>query len=141
MQGSRMLHVGDTLSSARTLRVLTWFDGLLVGEGQRCDKEFGLCNRHPVMENFYCPDPRPQRQIQRGFVVCEFRGGLNQDIIGGCDDVDRVHPNNSHSHIGPLPPFLHPHGLIHGPQETAEVPEQPFLSIPISANLKQENTF
>lgn len=131
--------MGWTLSSSGTLRALTWFDGLLVGKGQRCHKEFGLCHWHPVMENLHCPDPRPQRQIQRGLVVCEFRSGLNQDIIGGCNDVDRIHPNNSHGHIGPLSPFLHPHRLIHGPQKTTKVPEQPLLGIPVSANLKQEN--
>ena len=122
-----------------TLGALTWLDGLPVGEGQRCDEEFGLCNWHPVVENFHCPYPRPQGQVQRGLVVGEFSSGLNQDVIGGCDDVDGIHPDDGHSHVGALPPLLHAHRLVHGPQETPKVAEEPLLGIPVSADLKQES--
>ena len=121
------------------LGVLTRFDGLPVGEGQRRHEEFGFCHWHPVVENFHCPDPRPQGQVQRWLVVGEFGSGLNQDVVSGCDDVDGIHPDDGHGHVGALPPFLHAHRLVHGPQETPKVAEEPLLGIPVSADLKQES--
>ena len=121
------------------LEVLTWFDGLPVWEGQRCNEEFGFCNWHPVVENFHRPDPRPQGQVQRGLVVGELGSGLNQDVVGSCDDVDGIHPDDSHGHVGALPPFLHAHRLVHGPQETPKVAEEPLLGIPVSADLKHRS--
>ena len=71
----------------------------------------------------------------------EFGSGLNQDVVGGCDDVDGIHPDDSHSHVGALPPFLHADWLVHGPQETPKVAKEPLLGIPVSADLKQESEF
>ena len=127
------------LNPADILEVLTWFDGLPVWEGQRCNEEFGFCDWYPVVENFHRPDPRPQGQVQRGLVVGELGSGLNQDVVGGCDDVDGIHPDDIHGHIGALPPFLHAYRLIHGPQETPKVAEEPLFGIPVSTDLKHKS--
>lgn len=92
------------------------------------------------MQNFYCPDTRPQGQIQGRFVVGKFCAGFNEDIVRRCYDVDWVHPNDSNGDVGAFSPFLHANWLICWPEETSEIPEQPFLGIPLRANLKSETT-
>lgn len=118
---------------------LTRLDGLPVGEGQRCDEESALRNWHPVVENFHSPDPGPQGQVQRGLVVGEFGSGLDQDVVGGSDDVHGVYPDDGHSHVGALAPLLHAYRLVHGPQEAPKVPEETLLGVPVSADLEEEN--
>lgn len=93
------------------------------------------------MQNFYCPDTRPQGQIQGRFVVSKFCAGFNEDVICRCYDVDRIHPDDSNGDVGALSPFLHANWLVCRPEEPSEIPEQPFLGVPLCANLKSETTW
>lgn len=66
--------------------------------------------------------------------------GFNKNIVCCCNYINGIHPNDSDGDVGALPPFLHPHWLVHWPEEPAEIPEKPFLGVPLGANLKGENT-
>lgn len=117
-------------------RDLTLFDRLLIGEGERSNEEFGFSYLHPVVQNLYRPDTRPQGQVQRGFVVRELSAGLDEDVVRCGDDVDGIHPDDSDGDVGALPPLLHAHWLVRRPQQPPEIPEQSLLGVPLGANLK-----
>lgn len=126
-------------AAPRALGALTRLDGLPVGEGQGRNEEFALGDWQPVVQNFHRPDPGPQGQVQRGLVVGELGSGFDQDVVGGGDDVDGVHPDDGDGHVGALGPLLHADRLVHGPQQTPEVAEETLLRIPLGADLKPES--
>jgi len=112
--------------------------GLVLVEGQRRDQEAHLGHGAPVVQDAHAPHARPQRLVERRPVVGELGGGVDQDVVGGGDDVDGVDPHHGHRHVGALAPALHAHHAVHGPHQAPDVPEQPLLGVPLCADLMEE---
>lgn len=67
--------------------------------GQGSDEKARLCHRAPVVQHTYGPHAGPQGQVQRRPVVSELSTGVDQDVVGGSDDIGGVNPHHSHGHI------------------------------------------
>lgn len=123
--------------SALGAKTHTLSDGLLVGKCHRRHQEFGFGHRYPMMQDFNSPNSSSERQIQRWLVVSKFSTGFYENVIGGGNDVYRVHPDDGNSDIRAFPPFLHANGFVHWPNKSTKVPKYPLFGIPFSSNLKK----
>ncbi len=121
------------LSGSSVTLTLAYRQVFVVGQGS--DEKACLCHRAPVVQHTYGPHAGTQRQVQRRLVVRELSTAVDQDVVGGSDDIGGVNPHHSHGHIWPFPPFLHSHRLVHGSHQIPIVPEYPFLCIPVCSNL------
>lgn len=83
--------------------------------GQRGNEEFHLGHGAPVVQDADAPHAGSQRLVQRGAVVGELGAGVDQNVIGGRDDVGGIDPHDGDGDVGPLAPLLHAHCLVHGP--------------------------
>lgn len=122
------------LPSQRKLS-LTLSYGLVLVVGQRGDKEAHLSHGAPVVQDADAPHTGPQGLVERRAVVGELGAGVDQNVIGGRDDVGGVDPHDRNGDVGALAPPLHAHRLVHGAHQAAEVSEHAFLGVPLSANL------
>lgn len=121
------------------LALLTLSDGLVLAVGQRGHQEAHLGHGAPVVQDANAPHARTQRLVERRAVVGELSVAVNQDVVGGGDDVGGVNPHHGDSDICTFAPLLHSHCLVHGAQQSAKVPEHALFGIPLSANLIRES--
>lgn len=110
---------------------------LMLHISQRTNQKPRLGHGAPVMQHPYGPHPRPERLVQGGSVVGVLCAGVDQDIVGGSDDVGGVDPHHGDGHVGALGPPLHPDCLVHGTHQTTEVTEHALFGIPLCADLRE----
>lgn len=106
--------------------------------GQRDNEEAHLGHRVPVVQDADAPNTRAQRLVEWWAVVGELCVGVNQNVIGGGDDVGGVNPHNCDGDVGTLTPLLHANRLSHGAHQATEVSEHTFFGIPLCADLLTE---
>lgn len=90
------------------------------------------------MQDANAPHSRSQRLVERRAVVGELGAGIDQNVIGGSDDIGGVDPHDCDGDVGTLAPLLHAYCLVHWAHQAAEVPEHTFFGIPLSADLTVE---
>lgn len=110
---------------------------LMLHISQRANQKPRLGHGAPVMQHPYGPHPRPERLVQGGSVVGVLCAGVDQDIVGGSDDVGGVNPHHGDGHVWALGPPLHPDCLVHGTHQTTEVTEHALFGIPLCADLRE----
>lgn len=109
--------------------------GLVFVVSQRGNKEAHLCHRAPVVQDANAPHAGPQGLVERWTIVGELSAGVDQNVIGGCDDVGGVDPHDGDSDVKTLAPLLHAHRLVHGSHQAAKVSEQTLFGIPVCSDL------
>lgn len=114
---------------------LTLSYGLMLVVSQRGNKEVHLSHGAPVVQDADAPHTGAQGLVERGAVVGELGAGVDQNVIGGGDDVGGVNPHNCDGDIGTFTPLLHANCLVHGAHHAAEVSEHTFFGIPLCADL------
>lgn len=110
--------------------------GLMLVIGQRCHQKTHFGHGVPMMEDADAPHAGTQRLVERRAVVGKLSSSVDEDVIGGGDDVGGVDPHHSDGDVGAFAPLLHAHGLIHGAHQATEIPKQALFGIPLSANLE-----
>lgn len=138
--GSATCKQASSLAEMPRLVFLTLSYGLAFAESQRGNKEAHLGYGTPVVQDADAPHARPQRLVERRAVVRELGAGVDQNVIGGGDDVGRVDPHDRDGDVRPFGPLLHAHRLIHGAHEATEVSEHAFFGIPLCTNLREQRT-
>lgn len=108
----------------------------MLAVGQRCHQKTHFGHGAPVVEDADAPHAGTQRLVERRAVVGELGRRVDQDVVGGGDDVGGVDPNHGDGDVGAFAPLLHAHRLVHGAHQAAEVPEHALLGVPLSADLK-----
>lgn len=103
---------------------------------QRRHQEAHLGHGAPVVQDADAPHAGTQRLVEWRAVVGELGGGIDQDVVGGGDDVGGVDPHHGDGDVGALAPLLHAHRLVHGAHQAAEVPEHALLGVPLGADLE-----
>lgn len=114
---------------------LTLSYGLALVKGQRGDEEAQLSHWAPVVQDADAPHAGPQRLVERRAVVGVLGAGVDQDVVGGRDDVGGVNPHDRDGDVGTLAPLLHAHRLVHRAHHAAEVSEHALFGVPLSADL------
>lgn len=121
--------------SGRLSLSLTLSYGLVLIIGQRGDKEVHLSHGAPVVQDAHAPHTRPQRLVERWAVVGVLCAGVDQNVIGGRDDVGGVDPHDRDGDVRALTPLLHAHRLVHGAHQAAEVSEHALFGVPLCTDL------
>lgn len=107
----------------------------MLAVGQRDHKKAHFGHGAPVVQDADAPHPGAKRLVERWPVVGELGVGVNQDVVGGGDDVGGVDPHHGDGDVGALAPLLHSHRLVRGAQQSAEVPEHALFRVPLGPDL------
>lgn len=102
---------------------------------QRGHEKAHLSHRAPVVQDADAPHAWSQRLVERRAVVGKLGAGVDQDVVGGGDDVGGVDPHHRDGDIGTLAPLLHADRLVHGAHQAPEVSEHALFGIPLCADL------
>lgn len=61
--------------------------------------------------------------------------GIDENVIGGRDDIGGVDPHDCDGDVRAFTPLLHAHRLVHGTHQAAKVSEHTFFGIPLGPDL------
>lgn len=114
---------------------LTLSYGLVLIVGLRGNEETHLGHGAPVVQDADAPHARAQRLVEWRAVVGELGVGVDQNVIGGGDNIGGVDPYDGDGDVATLTPLLHADCLIHGAHQATEVSEHAFFGIPLCSDL------
>lgn len=122
LDSARFCIVNQAIYGAFTLQThsatledhLTLPYGLMLVVGQRCHQKTHFGHGAPVVEDADAPHAGTQWLVERRAVVGELGSGVDQDVVGGGNDVGWVDPHHSDGDVGAFAPLLHAHRLVHG---------------------------
>lgn len=114
--------VGALGSTMKLLRLIVC-DIPATINSQRRDEKLSFYCHLPQIEQFDCPDARPQRLLECGFeVACCFLA-LDGDVVRSSDDLSGVYPDNGCRELLSSPPGMSYRYVTVWTKETAEVAE------------------